>query len=151
MNIYRVVVKLQVNDDRLHNPFEAGETILNDIDFQWLKTNYPNSFVEIPMSKHEWLQYLSSEVHKSYEKAVKLKMICEQFGLGVELPGSFESRTISLAPAAVDGKMLDPDAFGNGINDVIGKAWKYKNDVESYEKAVFAQFNVNSKTQHLNF
>ena len=77
-------------------------------------------------------------------------MICEQFGLGVELPVSFESRTISLAPAAVDGKMLDPDVYA-GTNDVIQKAWAYKNDVESYEKAVFAKFNVNSKTQHLNF
>ncbi len=151
MNIHRVVVKLQVNDDRLRKPFEAGETILSDNDFQWLKTNYPNSFVEIPMSEQEWLQYLSSEVHKSYEKAVKLKMICEQFGLGVELPVSFESRTGSIASAAINGKMLDPDAYGGGINDVIGKAWAYKNDVESYEKAVFAKFNVNSKTQHLNF
>ena len=147
MNIHRVVVKLQVNDDRLYNPFEAGETILNDNDFQWLKTNYPNSFVEIPMNDREWLEYLSSEVHKSYEKAVKLQMICEQFGLDVNLPVAFESRTGSIRSAAVSGRMLNPDSYGGGFNDVISKAWTYKNDVEAYEKAVFAKFNANSKTK----
>ena len=147
MNIHRVVVKLQVNDDRLYNPFEAGETILNDIEFQWLKTNYPNSFVEIPMNVREWLQYLSSEVHKSYEKAVKLQMICEQFGLDVKLPIAFESRTGSIRSTAVSGRMLNPDSHGGGINDVIGKAWTYKRDVDAYEKDVFAKFNVNSKTK----
>lgn len=147
MDIHRVVVKLQVNDDRLYNPFEAGEIILNDMEFQWLKTNYPNSFVEIPMNEQEWLQYLSNEVHKSYEKAVKLQMICEQFGLDVKLPVAFEPRTGSIASAALKGRMLNPDVYGGGFNDVIEKARTYKNDVESYEKAVFAKLNANSKTK----
>lgn len=146
MNIHRVVVKLQVNDARLYNPIEAGENILNDIDFQWLKTNYPKSFVEVDMNQQEWLQYLSSEVHKSYEKAVKLQMICEQFELEVELPASFEMRTLSIYSAAVEGKMLNLNNY-HGLDDIINKTWLYKNDVEKYEKAVFAKLNANSKTK----
>lgn len=144
MNMHRVVIKLQVNDN---SPFESGETILSDNDFQWLKTNYPNNVIEIPMTNQEWLEYLSSEVYKSYEKAVKLQLICEQFGLDVELPVAFESRTSSLYSAAANEKMLNPEFYGGGLNDVIRKAWTYKNDVETYEKAVFAKLNTNSKAK----
>lgn len=144
MNIHRVVIKLQINGN---TPFEAGETILSDYDFQWLKTNYPNNVVEIPMNNQEWLEYLSSEVHKSYEKAVKLQMICEQFGLDVELPVAFEERTSSINSTALNEKMLNPEVYGGAFNDVIRKAWTYKNDVETYEKIVFSKFNANSKTK----
>lgn len=147
MNIHRIVIKLQINDDRLYIPFEAGETILNEFEFDWLKTNYPNSFIEIPMTKQEWLQYLSNEVHKSYEKAIKLQTICEQFGFDVKLPAAFEERTTSIYGAAVAGEMLDPEYYGGGFNDVIGKAWTYKNDVDKFEKAVFDRFNSNQKTK----
>ena len=45
LGVHRVVVKLQIEDNRLYSPFKAGETVMNDNDFHWLKTNYPDSIV----------------------------------------------------------------------------------------------------------
>ncbi len=147
LGVHRVVVKLQIEDDRLYSPFKAGETVMNDSDFNWLKTNYPDSIVEIPMSEQEWMQYLSSEVHKSYEKATKLQSLCEQLGLDVELPVAFAGRTVSLGTIATEGRMMDPEYYGGGLSDVVSKAWTYKIDVEAYEEKVFSKLNVNSRTR----
>ena len=51
MNIHRIVIKNQINDKRFYSPFEAGDQILNDNTFRWIKYDYPNSIVEIPMSE----------------------------------------------------------------------------------------------------
>lgn len=147
LGVHRVVVKLQIEDDRLYSPFKAGETVMNDNDFNWLKTNYPDSIVEIPMSEQEWIQYLSSEAHKSYEKATKLQTICEQLGLEVELPVAFYERTGSLGDIATEGRMMNPKYYGGGLSDVVSKAWTYKRDVEAYEERVFSKLNVNSRTR----
>lgn len=147
LGIHRVVIKLQIEDNRLlHSPFKAGEKIIDDDLFNWLKTNYPNSIVEIPMSEQEWMQYLSSEVHKSYEKAEKLQSICEQLELDVELPVSFSERTVSLSPISTEGEMMNPEYYGGGLSDVVFKAYTYKADVEAYEERVFSKINANNLT-----
>lgn len=147
LGVHRVVVKLQIEDDRLYSPIKAGETVMNDYDFNWLKTNYPDSIVEIPMSEQEWMQYLSSEAHKSYEKATKLQSLCEQLGLDVELPVAFAERTASLGTIATEGRMMNPEYYGGGLSDVVAKAWTYIRDVEAYEEKVFSKLNVNSRTR----
>lgn len=147
LELHRVVVKLQIEDDRLYSPLKAGETIMDDCEFNWLKTNYPDSIVEIPMNEQEWIQYLSSEAHKSYEKATKLQSLCEQLGLDVELPIAFAERTCSLDTIATEGRLMNPEYYGGGLSDVVGKALSYKIDVETYEEEVFSKLNVNSKTR----
>ena len=147
LGVHRVVVKLQIEDNRLYSPFKAGETVMNDNDFHWLKTNYPDSIVEIPMSEQEWMQYLSSEAYKSYEKATKLQSLCEQLGLDVELPVAFDERTGSLGTITTEGRMMNPEYYGGGLSDVVSKAWTYKRDVEAYEEKVFSKINANSRTR----
>ena len=120
---------------------------MNDNEFNWLKTNYPDLIVEIPMSEQEWMQYLTSEAHKSYEKAIKLQLICEQLGLDVELPIVFTERTGSLASIAKEGKMMNPEYYSGGLSDVVSKIFTYKRDVESYEEKVFSKININSRTR----
>ena len=147
LGIHRVVVKLQIVDDRLYIPFNAGETIISDNDFNWLKTNYPDSIIEIPMNEQEWMQYLSNEAHKSYIKAEKLQTICEQLGLDVSLPTAFTEITTSLGNIATEGKIMNPELYGGNLRDVINKAWIYKREVEAYEKRVFSNLNLNTKTR----
>lgn len=144
LRIHRVVVKFQIDDSRLYSPYKAGETILSDNYFNWLKTNYPDSFVEIPMTEQEWMQYLSAEVHKSYIKAGKLQTICEQLGLNVQLPIAFDERTVSLGRIATEGSLMNPQYYGGGLRDVIDKAWSYKIDVEDYEERVFSSIKENT-------
>ena len=120
---------------------------MSDNDFNLTKTNYPDAIVEIPMNEKEWMQYLSSEVHKSYIKAEKLKTLCEQLGLDVPLPTSFDQRTASLGNIATEGRLMNPESYGGGLRDVIRKAWTYRRDVGSYEEEIFSKLNENAKTR----
>ena len=94
------------------------------------------------MSEQEWMEYLSSEAHKSYLKAIKLKTLCDKMGLIVPLPISFDERTVSLGTIATEGSLMNPSFYGGGLRDVADKALMYKLDVEDYEDRVFSCINI---------
>ena len=150
LGVHRVVIKNRIENEKLYRPIEAGEKIFYNGDYEWLKRNYPDSIVEIPMTDKEWLEYLSREVRKSFDKAMKLQLICERLGLDVQLPISFEERTTSLSlwpdnELYDENRVLDPNNYGGGIDDVVNKAVSYIDDINNYEERVFARIKTNGK------
>lgn len=146
LGIHRVVIKFSIEDDRLSRPFNGGEMILSSSEFSWLKENYPQSLVEVPMTNDEWQEHLSSEVHKSYVKAENLQTLSEQIGIKVEKPVAFKEKTWSLHSTATEGKLLDPNIYGGGLKDAIMKAFSYVRDVKDYEERFFSKLNERNKT-----
>ena len=145
--VYRVLIKTPVGDH------PSGDTILlGNNNLEALKTNYPDSIVEIPMTEKEWVQYLTFEYIKSYEKVNKLQAICERMGLNLEPPEAIKYLGVSLrnryresypfgGDLDIEGKYLHINA-GTGLSDLTQKVILYKGYIDEFEKDIFSKINL---------
>lgn len=140
--IHRYVVKTTIDDEDVSEPIKAGERLtMDEDDFDWLKSHYPKSIVEIHMSEQECLQYLSSEAHKWYQRVLSLSVLCAKAQFEVPPPLLFAEKTASLGTIATKGSEINPKDYGDAISDIVKKVFCYIEESKSYEEYVYSMFN----------
>lgn len=140
--IHRFVVKTTIDGEDGSEPIKAGERLTMDEEyFDWLKSQYQDSIVEIHMSEQECLQYLSSEAHKWYQRVLSLSALCAKAQFEVPSPLRFAERTASLGTIATEGSVINPKDYGDAISAIVRKVFDYIEDAKNYEEYVYSLFD----------